>query len=329
MEVKFCPKDSSIRFLGRWDVSETVATTTSPGSCVDVAFYGKTVTLHFDTSGMSHPYPHLWICIDNGWEIEVPIDKHLRIAAPNEDTHVVRVVMKSAASYGQRWYPPLDACVRFLGYDSERNAELPEAKNTIAFVGDSITEGVFVDEDSIPGWDLCGNLVYQNDAMATYAWLASMELGYDPIVLGYGSSGVTRGGLGCVPKASQAYGFCYDQKPINYPDPKYVVVNHGVNDQDADPDEFYRGYLDLLSVISQLHPSSTIILLQPFSGLWEKELRQIATTFSNTIGGSVWYISTNGWYSAGPLHPYRSGHKAISEKLVAAIREKERECERQ
>ena len=191
---------------------------------------------------ITDPHPHLWIGIDNGWNIEVPVDQHLRISAPDDGEHVVRIVMKGAASYAQRWYPPLDACVRFLGYDAKGNGTLPTPMEAMAFVGDSITEGVFVDEDSIPGWDLCGNLVYQNDAMATYAWLASEKLGYEPIILGFGSSGVTRGGLGSVPKASQAYGYCFDLKPVQYPDPKYIVINHGVNDQSDTPENFKYEY---------------------------------------------------------------------------------------
>ena len=322
MNIKYGPKDNTY-FVGRWDVAQDIAVTTSPGAFFEIAFFGSMLILHFDISAMSHPYPHLWICVDSGWNIEVPIDQHLRISAPNDGEHVVRVVMKSAASYAQRWYSPLDACVKFLGYDAQGNSELPPPKETMAFVGDSITEGVFIDEDSMPGWELCGNLVYQNDAMATYAWLASERLGYDPIILGYGSSGVTRGGLGSVPKASQAYGYCYDQKAVQYSDPKYIVINHGVNDQSDTPENFKYEYLELLNAIDQVHPSSKIILLQPFCGLWEQELRQLANEYSQRTGSFVRYISTEGWYGNGPLHPYRDGHRQIAEKLVEVIRKLE------
>lgn len=323
MKAKYTPADNSVRFVGRWNVDSFSATTTTPGAFFEIAFSGSYIILHFDVSAMSHPHPHLWICVDNGWNIEVQIDQHLRISAPDDGVHVVRVVMKSAASYAQRWYPPLDACVRFLGYDAKGNSELLTPKEAMAFVGDSITEGVFVDEDSMPGWDLCGNLVYQNDAMATYAWLASERLGYDPVILGYGSSGVTRGGLGSAPKASLAYGYCYDQKPVQYPDPKYIVINHGVNDQSDTPENFKFEYLELLNAIDQVHPSSKIILLQPFCGLWEQELRQLANEYSQRTGSFVRYISTEGWYGNGPLHPYRDGHRQIAEKLVEVIRKLE------
>lgn len=303
-----------IRYIGRWHEEADRVTTVTPGAFMDIAFTGCWALLHFDVSGMSQPYSHLWIQVDGGVSQEVPLGKHIRIQAQGDGNHVARIIFKSAVSCNQRWYPPLDAAVIFLGFDAEGAGVLPPKKKTMAFVGDSITEGVTVDVDTVPGWTLGGNLVYQNDAAATYAWHTASLLGYDPIIQGFGSSGVTRGGLGGVPKAGEAYRYCYYEAPIAYDAPKIVVINHGVNDKDDTPENFRAGYLELLDTVRQLHPQAAIVLLQPFLGIWSDELRQIARE------RGLLYISTEGWYDNSLLHPLRPGHRQIATRLAEVLK---------
>ncbi|MGN1345098.1 MAG: hypothetical protein ACI4U3_10985, partial [Traorella sp.] len=70
-----------LRFVGRWHVEEQKAVTTAPGAHFYFAFHGTQAILQFETMWLIHPYPHLWISVDEGAWVEVPIDKYLRIQA--------------------------------------------------------------------------------------------------------------------------------------------------------------------------------------------------------------------------------------------------------
>lgn len=319
MGLTRCVAADHIRYIGRWHLEADRATTVTPGAFFLLAFTGSQALLHFDISGMSQPLSHLWIQVDDGCCQEVPLGKHIRITARDQGNHVAKVIFKSAVSCNQRWYPPLDGAVIFLGFDADGAGVLPPKKKTMSFIGDSITEGVTVDVDSVPGWALGGDLVYQNDAAATFAWHTADLLGYDPIIQGFGSSGVTRGGLGGVPKASEACRFCYYETPIAYDAPEIVIINHGVNDKDDTPENFRAGYLELINTLRQLHPHAKIVLLQPFLGIWSEELQQIAKD------EDLLYISTEGWYDNALLHPLRPGHRQIA-ALLAECLKKEGVC---
>ena len=89
-----------IRYIGRWHITSDRATTVTPGAFLEVAFTGCQALLHFDVSGMSQPYSHLWIQVDGGVSQEVPLGKHIRILAQDNGNHVARIIFKSA-----RWSP--------------------------------------------------------------------------------------------------------------------------------------------------------------------------------------------------------------------------------
>ncbi len=311
--------DPSIRFVGRWHITAQKAIATAPGAFFLLAFSGTDVTLHFSIEAMSGPHPHLWIRVDGGAFTEVPVDEHLRIHATFPGNHVVKVIFKSAISYLQRWYQPLDSRVEFLGCTGCAGQLPANPSGTIVFVGDSITEGVFVDVDVVPGEHLLPKLRYQNDAASTYAWYTAEALGYDPIIMGYGSMGVTRGGLGGVPKAAEAYPCCFDGAPISHLEPDFVVINHGANDASDSSAHYIQDYLQLLDTIAAYHPAAHIVLLQPFSGIFAKELEAIAAAFRARHTNSLTYIPTTGWVPPAPLHPRRDGHRIIGEKLTAQL----------
>lgn len=103
----------------------------------------------------------------------------------------------------------------------------------IAALGDSITEGVMIDDETGKGIEWLRR-PYQDNSTATYAWLTAEYLGLKPIIMGYGGVGVTKEGCSCVPRAQDAYPFCYHNAPISYANPNYIVINHGTNDRGKD-----------------------------------------------------------------------------------------------
>ena len=71
--------DKCMRYTGRWDIGENAATTVTPSSMVEIAYYGTEAVLHFNMEMYMHPYPHIWISVDDGAKIETVVDHVLRI----------------------------------------------------------------------------------------------------------------------------------------------------------------------------------------------------------------------------------------------------------
>ena len=139
------PNDPLIRYTGRWYVSETEAVSTANGSYVEFAFSGDTAVIEFDIDDCVAPYPHIYMSVDEGAKVEVPLDKYIRITV-EEGNHTVQMILKSSVESQQRWFAPLQSktAIRTL----EADAFLPLAPDTrpvIEFLGDSITEGVSID----------------------------------------------------------------------------------------------------------------------------------------------------------------------------------------
>lgn len=309
----------STRFVGRWIVNADIAKTAAPGSYFDLAFVGQALVLHFETRWHLPPAPHLWICVDGGARIEVPVDRHLRIWAGTSGNHIVRVIYKSANQRAHRWHEPFGSSVEFLGYDAEEAGVLPERekRKTIEFVGDSITEGILVDESVWDGAKMLGG-PYQNDVTAAYAWLTAEALDLEPYIMGYGGVGVTKGGSGGVPCAQKAYPFCCAEVPVPYESPDYVLINHGANDRLRSAEAFCDGYRELLDVVTACNPHSQIIVLAPFCGIHENALEELVREYH--AKQPIFFIPTTNWIPREPIHPGREGHREVSRRLTEELR---------
>lgn len=311
--------DQSLRFVGRWQITSDKAVATAPGSHFYLAFEGTMAILHFETLWLIPPYPHLWISIDDGAWIEVPIEKHLRIQTKTTGNHIAKIVFKSAIEKAHRWYQPLCGCVELTGVDALPGV-LPEMhRKTIEFVGDSITEGVLIDEETSNGTKYHGR-PYEDDVMAGYAWLSAEALNLDPLYMGYGAVGVTRSGQGSVPRAALSYPYCFDGVKVKYDSPDYILINHGANDMFDTGEHFVECYLELLDVIVSLHPQSMLILLQPFCGVFTEEMKIIKKRFEIKYGKTAYLILTEGWVPFEPLHPHRDGHQIIAKHLIEELK---------
>ena len=312
---------TATRFVGRWIVDAGTAKTTAPGAYFDLAFSGQELILHFETRWLLSPVPHLWICADDGARVEVPIDKHLRVWAKGSGNHIVRVIFKSANEMAHRWHQPFGGSVEFLGYDAESPGILPEygKRKTIEFVGDSITEGVLIDEPLGDGVNWFGR-PYQDDAAAAYAWLTAEAMDLEPYIMGYGGVGVTKGGSGGVPRAQEAYPYCFADAPARYPRPDYILINHGANDRFSTTEAFCEGYQELLDVVTKHNPDSRIIAVAPFCGAHEDALGILVSNYNACKHTSIAFVRTTNWIPREPLHPDRQGHREISRRLVEQLR---------
>lgn len=313
--------DEAVRLTGRWNITQDSAIATAPGSTIEFAFYGDMAVLNFDMTWSEHPYPHLWVIVDDGAKIEVPMDSYIRVAPQNGNLHNVKVIYKGAVEMQHRWYEPLIGKIAFRGVEVEKPGKLqPNHKKTIEFIGDSITEGVLVDESYRKYEFDQYNRPFQDDVTATYAYLTAQNLNLEPIFMGYGACGITRDGCGSVPKAVEAYPFCYNNAPTKYASPDYILINHGTNDQWSSADEYILGYEELLNLIVEKNPTSQIIVLSAFIGCFADELERFIPLYNVKHKKNVLFVNSKGWIPSAPVHPMRDGHRVIAEKLTAVLK---------
>jgi len=325
----FYANDESVRYTGRWDQFEydfpdgkkTWATSTNPGSMIEIAFRGKAAVLHFDITMNAYPFPHLWISLDNGTKIEVPVEKVIRVEAENEGEHKITMVYKSAVEMQHRWYAPLVGKIRFEGYEAENRGKLPEDnRKVIEFIGDSITEGVLIDEFYSFHQEGQLNRPYQDDSTATYAYFTAQKLNLKPYIIGYGAVGVTKSGCGSVPKAGKSYPYNFDGSKANPSGAEIIVINHGANDRYASSEDFRKGYFELLDAVRELNPESKIVLLTPFCCSHAEDFEPIAKCYNEKNNDNISVIDSSGWIPKDPLHPLRDGHITVSEHLAAELK---------
>ena len=306
----------SIRYNGRFAEVCGNMTATACGAGFTIAFSGKSILLQLDVSGCQHPLPHLWLQLDDGAKVEVPLDKYLRLECA-EGEHLLTVTLKSAKETQHRFYHPLQSKLALVGYEAEGCGALPaDTRKTMELVGDSITEGVLIDAHLVgaPGNDQ-NNRPYQDDATATYGHLAAEKLGLRPLHMGYGAVGATKGGNGGVPKAAEAYPFCFDGAPVTYPHPDYVLINHGANDRKATDEQYIFDYDKLLNVIRAAHPDAVIICLSAFVGSHNEALADYIA-HRRQQDDKLHFIDGSHWVPKEPLHPLRAAHAYIAEQLA-------------
>lgn len=315
-------KNECFTYTGRWSECENAETTTAPGSYFEFKFKGKTALLKFDMTWNAHPYPHLWIIVDNGIKTEATAESFIHIEAQEDCVHSVKIIYKSAVEMHQRWHYPLIGKISFLGVDvcELLPAEKPN-KKTIEFVGDSITEGVLIEENLQDGFTNDQfNRVFQDDSTATYAALTAKNLDLIQLNMGYGAVGVTHGGAGGVPSADEAYPYCFAGYKVEYPSPDYILINHGANDMYDTAENYLCKYKKLIDVVREVNPTSKLISLSAFCGAHATELGEFIEKYNSENGTDILFINSTGWVPVEPLHPAKDGHAIIAEKLTKILK---------
>ncbi len=314
----------SVRYTGRFgrsgDWAGQYMAATACGAYFEIAFKGRFCNLFFNTQYSYEPFGHVYISVDGGARVESIISPILRVAAPDDGEHILKCIYKSGVEQQHRWHMPIVGKMAFSGYEAEDAAILPDdCRKTIEIVGDSITEGVLVDDVRVMFNDQ-HNRPWQDDVTATYGWLTAEALNLRPFMMGYGAVGNTHGGCGGVPKTADAYPYNFENSPVDYPSCDYILINHGANDRGM-RENYLPEYKNLLNLIRSRNPKSQIIVLSPFVGAFDDVLPGFVEEYNKETGDSVIYVSSHGWIPAEPLHPLRGGHAIIAEQLTKCLRE--------
>ena len=314
--------DESVRYTGRWGEYGKSFTATAPGSSFEIAFEGEYIVLEFDMDWNCHPYPRIYLSLDGKNKFESVADGYIRVEAQESGKHILTVIFKGTVEMHHRWARPLVGKISFKGYEAEKSSSLPEDnRKTIELIGDSITEGVLVDASHRT--DLTNdqnNRVYQDDSTATYAYLTAQNLGLRSFHAAYGATGVTHGGCGGFPDVLTSYNYCFENCPVSYASPDYILINHGANDRGASAQEYTQKYSALLDIVREKNPSSKIICVSAFCGCYPAELGAMIKKYNEENGTDILYVDATGFVPLEPLHPLRDGHRIISQKLTQILR---------
>ena len=316
--------NENIRYTGRfgkvngWGANNYM-TASAPGAYFEFAFTGSYAEMQLYTEFSYEPHGHVYIEIDGGARVESTIQKYIRISAKGEGPHYVKVIYKSTVEQMNRWYIPLNTKLSLVGIEAEGLVPLaPDERKTIEFIGDSITEGVLVATNKVNIQDQC-NRPWQDDSTSTYAWLFAEAMNLRPYTMGYGATGLTRSGCGCVPKAADAYPYNFENSPTTYPSCDYIMINHGANDRapgNVPNAKYYDEYYDFLKLVRSRNPESKIVILSPFCGAMDETLPAFVERYNKEQNDNIYYISSHGWVPLDPLHPLREGHAIIAKHIV-------------
>lgn len=314
-----CNSDK-IRYTGRWNINESSATSTANGNYFEFMYSGECAVIGFDTSYARVPFPHVYISVDGGANVEVSLDRFVRISA-EEGEHKVCVILKGSVENQHRWFAPIEAKVSLLEIEADEFLDLPEdTRPVIEFIGDSITEGISIDVGYLNYGD-SRDMVYRADSTAGYAWLTARKLNFRPVIMGYGCLGTTKGGAGGIPPVAESYKYYSDGYEMESQQADFIVINHGTNDRRADKEIFKKRYFEFLCVVRGRNSKAKIISLTPFSGCLAKEIKEVVEKYNKERADTIFYIDTTGWIEPEPIHPFRIGHKTVSEKLAKIIKE--------
>lgn len=312
--MKYTDVKGTFGYTGRWFKKKisgkNYVYTNTDGS----AFYFKTtgtkyVNISF-VSNVSAGMPYYAYSVD-GKEMKRQKLNKSKINLGNTKTHYVRVVIDSMSEKEDRWTKEAGVGIKSITPVTKTGVvtAIEPQNETIAFYGDSITQGVRALSMALNPKG--------TSATHSYAWYCADKLNMVPYYAGYGGSGIiVPGSYNNLPNALSK--FTVSRKAAQI-DPAVVVVEHGTNDVLASAPQFTAEYKKALQQIHKKYPNAKVMAMIPFTGLHADEIRNAASGYKwcTVIETSSWNIS----YTDG-LHPNTTGAKTVGANLAKKIKEK-------
>lgn len=159
-----------------------------------------------------------------------------------------------------------------------------------------------------------------NDASVVYSFAQGALLGAEVGVVGFGATGLSRGGSGGVPALGESWDMMWAGVPRSFsPRPDLVVFNEGTNDGANDITAAFAAVLD--DVLAAC-PGTPIAVLLPFNGAQRAHLVAAIAACANPA--RVHFIDTAGFYNTsfgGGLHPTGPNDVArVAPQIAAQLR---------
>jgi lysophospholipase L1-like esterase len=301
------PGDPNVRFVGRWDTSNSTAYVPGfAGAYLYTGFTGTTVKLKQRNT------IDLYYRIDNG------ADKYLQNVSGTVDltptklssgNHTLRVSYRVVAgSYHG------DAVFRGLILDAGATTRAtPAPAKLIEFIGDSITVGT----------------TSSKNALTAYGWLTGEKLGAAHTQIAEGGSCLVSAADGCTGMADRflrvnavAGSALWD---FNRYQASAVVINMGTNDKThgVSSATFQSTYTALLRTIRAKYPNAAVFALQTFIKRYTVETQAAVQAVTAAGDRNTYFVPTDGWIPSGGLsdsvHPNDAGHAAIATRLAPIV----------
>ena len=142
-----------------------------------------------------------------------------------------------------------------------------------------------------------------NDNSVCYSWALGPLLGANMGIVGFGATGLSRGGSGGVPALGVSWNQLWDGVPrVFSPKPDLIIFNEGTNDGG---NNITAAMTVVLNNLMAACPGTPLVVLRPFNGPAQAANLQAACAASTTPA-LCHYIDTNGFYDTqfgGGLHP--------------------------
>lgn len=208
-----------------------------------------------------------------------------------------------------------------LAVDTGTISNVPDSRQSIIFIGDSITEGIVCVNANV------GVLPSNSCGEQSYGVVTAKTLNLAPIMNGFGSSGLITSGLGGVPPALDNYANFMNGKPINVAleAPKYAVINLGTNDTG---DGYQQNLTQLIKQVLA-NGAQRVFVMRPFISDtfgFANHVPEINLAIAALKDTRVFYVDTTSWVFVAEdfegAHPTRTGHAKIANLLTQFIQSK-------
>ena len=159
-----------------------------------------------------------------------------------------------------------------------------------------------------------------NDNVLCWSGRLGPLLGAEVGVVGFGATGLSRGGSGGVPALGVSWNQQWAGVPRSFsPQPDLIIFNEGTNDGTTN---IVAAMAAVLNDVTAACPGTPIAVLRPFNGAQAANL-QAAIAASAQPNAST-YIDTTGFYDekfGGALHPTGPNDLAkVAPRIAAAVR---------
>jgi lysophospholipase L1-like esterase len=306
---RYAPDDQSLSFSPyNWRVNAKTAETINPGAYVRFMFNGSFLHFTFNVAAMVSPPSEVYWRVDNGPMTPSLVLPSVSVTLPPNNTfgdvpfHTVELLIKSTTERANRWTPTENSTrVILTGIHTDGVLSPWMASDwSVLIYGDSITEGVLTLGSSQ------ASDTDHNDASVVYSSALGPLLGSEVGVVGFGATGLSKGGSGNVPALGDSWDYLWEGVPRSFlPRPDLIVFNEGTNDGTAD---IVAPMTKVLNGLQMACPGVPIAVLQPFS----EPFRTYQTdNLRAAIAASgkphlTHFVNTTGFYDSaygGSVHP--------------------------
>ncbi len=319
--------DPAISYVGRWGLvqkgDQPSMVTVNGSSQIYLSFTGKHIAGVFDLNQIDCLEQIVVKVDDRPWRLFTVDKTRIDLFPPglNDGSHRIELVVKAIDSKAGRWLMPLRSAVNFRGFELDQGAQtlrdaLLPGRPRLEFLGDSITQG-----DGVKGTN--ATAVMNEDALASYAWLAGEALDSVHAQIAFSGQGVLTSDSREVPPAILSFGWNFAGSAADFSEgPDFLVVNLGMYDDGIPSKEFIQSYLDLLREIREHCPQTIVFAVRPLHGDSQRG-NDIATAVRMFADPHVHYVDSTGWLTEGDFtdrtHLSLVGSKKAAARLETQI----------